>query len=91
MAYAFKRNNIWYVRYKDETNTWSYISCGKDANKTDADYRELARHVRIRFSITLKNPAPSGGDWPCSRSRYAASTAWSSLPREKIFVIGLRP
>jgi len=31
MAHIFKRNDIWYIRYKDETNKWRYVSCGKDA------------------------------------------------------------
>jgi hypothetical protein len=28
MAYAVKRNKIWYVRFKDEKNVWQYIADG---------------------------------------------------------------
>lgn len=38
MAYFFKRNSIWYVRYKDVSGKWVKKSCGKNANKADADY-----------------------------------------------------
>ena len=38
MAHSFRRNGIWYIRYKDETGRWKTKSCSKDANKTDADY-----------------------------------------------------
>ncbi len=55
MAHAFKRNNIWYIRYKDESGKWKTKSCCKDANKTDADY--LAREYSAKeLNRTHKAP-----------------------------------
>ncbi|HUI91605.1 MAG TPA: tyrosine-type recombinase/integrase [Chitinivibrionales bacterium] len=55
MAYAFKRKNIWYIRYKDENDKWEIKSCGKNAIKTDADY--LAREYSAK-ELNRKHKAP---------------------------------
>ena len=46
MAHAIKRKKIWYIRYKDEANKWRYVSCGRQANKADADYLALEYSAR---------------------------------------------
>ena len=38
MASLFKRNGIWYVRYKDRSGSWISESCGKDAKKPEAEH-----------------------------------------------------
>lgn len=62
MAYAFKRKNIWYVRYKDESHEWQLKSCGKDAIRSDADYlakeyssRELNNHHKAAVRIIVSD------------------------------------
>lgn len=43
MATKFRRGKVWYVKYKDIDGIWKNISCGKQANATDAE------HVRKRY------------------------------------------
>ena len=96
MAYAVRRNSIWYVRYKDETNKWHYVSCGKDANKSDADYlakeygaRELNRHhkapVRI-VTCNLEQALILFRDTVVPRSTIGIDKQQSSIRREKATV-----
>lgn len=65
MAHAFRRDGVWYVRYKSETGIWKKKSCGKDAKKAEADYlakqysaKELNYHhqapVRISNSSLIE-------------------------------------
>lgn len=37
MATKFKRNGIWYIKYKDPAKQWKNITCGKNASATDAE------------------------------------------------------
>lgn len=96
MAYAVKRKSIWYIRYKDETNKWHYVSCGKDANKSDADYlakeygaRELNRHhkapVRI-VTCNLEQALILFRDTVVPRSTIGIDKQQSSIRREQATV-----
>ncbi|MCP4648617.1 MAG: tyrosine-type recombinase/integrase [PVC group bacterium] len=38
MAKSYKRDGIWYVRYKDRDGRWRKKSCGKKAIKADAEF-----------------------------------------------------
>lgn len=93
MAYAVKRNKIWYVRYKDEQNVWQYKSCGKKATRTDADYlanqfssKELNRHhhAPVRMIQTeLEKAMISFRDEVIPRSVVGIDKQQSSIRREK--------
>jgi len=38
MAYVDRRNNIYYIRYKDSAGKWKRKSCGKNMTKREAEY-----------------------------------------------------
>jgi len=96
MAYALKRNKIWYIRYKDEKNVWQYKSCGKSATRVDADYlaneysaRELNRHHRapVRMIKTdLEKALIDFRDDQIPRSSMGIDKQQSSIRRESASV-----
>jgi|GEM_PF-1297827 Site-specific recombinase XerD len=93
MAYAVKRNKIWYVRFKDEKNVWQYKSCGKMATRVDADYlaneysaKEMNRHHRAPVRIIqtdLEKALVSFRDDVIPRSVIGIDKQQSSIRREK--------
>ena len=93
MAYAFKRGNIWYIRYKDESGRWQTKSCGKDANRSDADYlageftaKGLNRRYKIPLRIidvTLEQALILFRDTIISRSTIGIDKQESTIRREK--------
>ena len=93
MAYAVKRNKIWYVRFKDEKNVWQYKSCGKKANRVDADYiasqysaKEMNRHHRAPVRIIqsdLEDALIKFRDDVIPRSVLGIDKQQSSIRKEK--------
>ena len=58
MAHKYKRDGVWYIRYKNEAGKWKNKSCGKKANNTDAEYlandfsaKELNQHHKAPVRI----------------------------------------
>lgn len=93
MAYAVKRNKVWYVRYKDEKNIWQYKSCGKEATRSDADYlagtytaKELNRHHRVpvrMIQTDLDKALENFRDKILPKSNLGIDKQDSSINREK--------
>lgn len=57
MAKLWKRDNVWYVKYRDIDGRWKKTSCGKDATKKDAevilrDY--IARELNTKHNTTVR-------------------------------------
>ena len=78
MAYAFKQDGIWYVRYKNEAGKWRRKSCGKKANSTDADYlakqytsKELNRFHNAPVRIITSNLCQAPGHDPIQGCRHS--------------------
>lgn len=55
MASIFKRGDVYYVQYLDESKKWKMESCGKGATRADA---ERIKNEKERIGINYRNKAP---------------------------------
>lgn len=55
MATKFKRGEVWYVKYKDQSAKWKNITCGRNASATEA---ETIRKKYDALELNYRHKAP---------------------------------
>lgn len=96
MASKFRRNGIWYIKYKDVDGKWKNYSCGPDASSGDAEAvrtqyanKEFnARHkVPIKkIEVDFKQTMMVFRDEILIRSDIGRDKAKNTLRRERVVV-----